>query len=130
MNLLMRSALRRHTRPVICGLILALAAMVSAECVMAEDLTPAQMACCATMNHDCGAMAQKQDCCSTAAPRVDQGSASPRMSLAAPHAGVVRLVMHLPALPSPLSPQKRPFKGFEAKPPGVPTYLLISTFRI
>ena len=130
MNLLMPSALRRHMRRVTSGLILTLAVTVSAECVSAEDLTPAQMACCAAMNHDCGAMAPKQGCCSTAAPRVDQGSASPRMSLAAPHAGVVQLALQVPASPSLTSRHAQLSRGFDPKPPGVPTYLLISTFRV
>ena len=130
MNLVMPPTVRRHVRSVTSGVILTLLVMVSAECVTAEDLTPAQMACCAMMNHDCGEMAPRQSCCSTVTPRVDQGSALPRMSLPVPHAPVIQLTMHAAASYPPISEHAPSFRGFEPKPPGVPTYLLISTFRI
>ena len=129
-DLLMPSALRRHTRRVTLGLILTLAVMVSVECVSAKDTTQAQMACCAAMSHDCGAMAQKQSCCGSTASRVVQGAAVPRVSLMAPDATPVELKTPPPAS---FHDQSRPVAFFidvATNPPGVPTYLLISTFRI
>lgn len=130
MDLLMPSALRRHTRRVTFGLILTLAVMVSVECVSAEDMTPAEMACCAAMNHDCGEMVQKQACCASTAPRVEQGPAVPRIVLAVPQATSVQLPV-LAAASYPGESRPAPvFIGVVPKLPGVPTYLLISTFRI
>lgn len=63
----MTRLIRRTTRPVAWVLVLALGVVLSAECVIGEDMTAAEHACCAAMDHDCesaGAQ-QDQDCCTT-----------------------------------------------------------------
>lgn len=45
------------------GLMAALMLSIGAQCLVGQDMTMAQMACCAGTKHDCGGAAVAQDCC-------------------------------------------------------------------
>jgi len=102
----------------------------SATCVLGADMTEAQKACCAAMNHDCGAMALEQDCCVTDSPNLAGLTSAPPISVLAPPA--------LVAVNS-IEPAPEPTVSFFAsavfdvgapKPSSRPTYLFVSVFRL
>lgn len=124
----MRKWIFRWTRPIGWTLAVALAVALSANCVTGEEMTPAQMACCAAMGHDCGAMAQKADCCSHESPRVAQFFAAVK--------GTVLAVPVLLATPVALLPATAP-QGLRThvthvplKPNRVPKYLRTAALLI
>ena len=122
--------LRRHVRSSGVALILTLAVMASVQCLLTADMTAAQQACCAAMGHNCGATATDKTCCSSGTPRVDALSAAKRVALSVPAA----IVMHVAAVditpPHAAAARAPRVDAFAAGPPGVPAYLLNSTFRI
>lgn len=117
-------------RPVAAAVTLAVAVVLSATCVTAKDMTPQQKACCAAMGHDCGALAISQGCCEGEAKKVD--ALTPLSAPDFATAPVPVLVAVLDAL-TPLAIPTGFFNRAstaQVKPPGIPTYLLIATFRI
>ena len=120
----------RAMRPIAGAVTLAVAVVLSANCVTAKDMTPEQKACCAAMGHDCGALAIEQGCCEGEAQKVDALTPTGMPQFATPPVAV------LVALLDPLTPRAIPTGvfntavGAQVKPPGTPTYLLVSTFRI
>ena len=128
----MHRMLRRQARAVGTVLALLFVGTLSATCFLQAERTAAEMACCASMQSDCGAaMAKGHDCCRTS-PRLDpQLAAAPRLVLDAPtlapsiilaptfdETGVAGIAL------MPLSS--------DSSPPGSlhPTYLVLSVFRI
>lgn len=102
-----------------------LAATTGATCLSAAQQTPAERACCAAMAHACGDMTLESACCATeAASDYALVAASPLP----------------PALPVPVLDESIGFIApavrlgvrdtSRARPPGVPTYLFVSSFRI
>lgn len=122
--------LRRNIRSLASALMLTFAIGVSAQCVSASQMTAAQQACCAAMGHDCGTAAKEQGCCSSEAPRVDVVSAAKRMTISAPYAAVTQVAATEIARPLLVITRAGWFDHAAPSPPGVPTYILISTFRI
>ena len=111
-------------------LALALALMSSATCLLAVDMTPAQKACCAAMNHDCGAMAIEQGCCATESPNLTSLASSTSISPVAPPAPVSVSVAAAELAPPVIL---RTLGGFDFAPPlssSRPTYLFVSVFRL
>ena len=126
----MRKLLRRTFRPIGWALTVVLAVALSADCVASAEMTEAQKACCAAMGHDCGRMAQAQDCCSHEAPEIEKFSAVKPSPLSPPVA-LVAPVVYLPGVShSGRISSFRALISVAQKLPGVPTYLSNSTFRI
>jgi hypothetical protein len=125
------AAMRRALRPlVVFALTLALAGSAWAEC-LTGDLTPEQMACCAAMNHDCGAAGVEMGCCATDPQTPDRMQAVSSK----PDPVVFTLLKGpLALLPEPhlrLHPPAAGTYDREAlKLPDRPTYLLLSVFLI
>jgi len=114
----------------VLGLIVAIAGAAWAECLSGE-LTPEQKACCAAMNHDCGAAGAEMGCCSTESQTQDRvQAANVRPEVAAP----ALLTGPLALLPEPhvrLQPVAAASFDREAlKLPERPTYLVLSVFLI
>lgn len=126
----MRQRITRTSRPVGWALILALAAALSVNCLMRPEMTEAQKACCEDMGQECGPVAQEQHCCLVESHRVQAFATAKRVSLPPP----VSLIGPLVGVPgtSQLSLVWYPHRVDHStpKPPGVPTYLLISTLLI
>lgn len=59
----MTRRIRQFSRPVAGVLVLALAVVLSAECVVGDEMTAAEHACCAAMAHNCESMGAQHDCC-------------------------------------------------------------------
>ena len=110
-------------------LIAALALLSSVVCYAGE--TPQiEMACCATMAHDCGRMAPAHECCSTEAPRVEQGSTVARVAIDPPVVVLIAVLTAPPVMETVSTSTFAPASPASIKPPGVPTYLAVSSFRI
>ena len=106
-----------------------MAVSLVATCFSAAEMTPEQQVCCASMQHACGDMAVETSCC-TGEGQPDAGMvaatpASATFAAATPIAAIA-------ALPVPAAPTGGAFlvDAAPVRPPGVPTYLLISAFRI
>lgn len=120
----------RATRLITWALMVAFVVALSANCVTAADMTPAQKACCAAMGHDCGRVAKDHSCCKTESQQVEQFSAAKRVTVPLPVAVVGPLAVLPDTLTSPLIVLHERFEGSSASPPGVPRYLLVSSLRI
>jgi hypothetical protein len=118
-------------RPYIAsGLMLAMTIVLATSCFAMRGKTPEERACCAAMGHDCGALAFERECCSGEATKLNAVAPTTiTVAVTAPAAVLVAVLED----PSPV------VRGFAAsmlhhggliKPPGDPTYLLNSTFRI
>lgn len=105
----------------------ALFTMLFASCLAASELPARKPACCAAMQHGCDGMSMESSCCavsSTSAPAlVPAKPAGPGQPVAVPSEATGLLaglsVSRLPSVPA-----------IDPSPPGVPTYLLVSSFRI
>ena len=56
-------AVLKLRRSAALGLMAALMLSIGAQCLVGQDMTTAQMACCAGTEHDCGHAAVAQECC-------------------------------------------------------------------
>ena len=110
-------------------LALALAVVPSAVCVLSAHMTEAQRACCAAMNHDCGADAVKQDCCASKDQSlVEFISGPPAFQVAVP-APVVNIAASEPSPVARVGPSAA-LAPRAPNPSSSPTYLLLSVFRL
>jgi hypothetical protein len=118
-------------RPVAGAMMFAVAMLLSASCFAAENMTPAQKACCSEMAHNCGEMAVSDGCCAAPAQEGTSLPAANRVEAPAPVA-LPTLVAVLD-LQDPLGPHARvvgPASTTPVKPPGTHTYLVVSSFRL
>lgn len=117
-------------RPVAGMLMLAFAVLPSARC-LATSLMPEQEACCATMAHDCGKKAVTVSCCPGETRQIE-GVVTPKVGVAfAPVVALVALLVA--AAPAAVPTSAQAASGPETSstgPPGIPTYLFVSSFRI
>ena len=127
----MRRFLRHHTRCVGSALLAIFVVVLSVTCLAQEEMTEAQMACCASMVGDCGrAMGQDHGCCPTESPRLDQQLAATGPRLVAPAPELIAIVdfdLGADAIaPGVLSSEP------EISPPiaARPAYLTLSVFRV
>lgn len=114
----------------VLGLSVAIAGGAWAECLSSE-LTPEQKACCAAMNHDCGAAGVDMGCCTTESQTQDRlQTANVRPEVAAP----ALLTGPLALLPEPHvrlhAVAAASFDRETLKLPHRPAYLLLSAFLI
>jgi hypothetical protein len=97
---------------------------------MGAEMTEAQKACCAAMNHDCDGMSVEQHCCASVAPDAVglSASASPGSHLALPPLVVVNTIDE----PQPAGSHfaSSVFGARAPKLSGRPTYLVVSVFRL
>ena len=103
--------------------------VVSATCVSAAQMTPEQHACCEAMRHDCGKAAVQMSCCGG---RVDQDQTLAAAKTTATPVPSPVLVAILAIVYEPPSLDSRTWVSDTSSPspPGVPTYLFVSSFRI
>jgi hypothetical protein len=99
------------------------------QCAFGDAKTAAPMACCAAMHGECGHMAISS-CCPPATQNVPALVATKPTVVSAP---VAALLAVLPALTLVISSGPRPLFAADARsagPPGVPTYVFVSSFRV
>jgi hypothetical protein len=119
----------RMRRATAGAVTLAMAVVVSFNCFAGRDLTPEERACCAAMEHDCGATAIEKQCCSGEALKLD--STAPMSVTLGPAAPVAVLLAVLDPLEPILLDIAQPIAAnASAKPPGPPGYELASILRI
>lgn len=110
-------------------LVAAIAVAVLGTCVIGAQ-TPEQKACCAAMQHGCGEMALATSCCA------GERQTDPGMVVAKAAATLFALdspVGTAAAFLVPIASDAARAFGLDTvtvEPPGVPTYLLVSSFRI
>jgi hypothetical protein len=92
-------------------------------------MAPEQMACCAGMHGDCD-MAISTPCCTGATPATN-GVLATKPSVAFVAMAALLAVLTTPTLPVPIALGTSAASDHSAAgPPGVPTYLFVSSFRI
>jgi len=116
----------RRMRRLAGALAVALPAVVSMTCMADDARTPAQRACCAEMAHHCGDAAIKQDCCNEHAQSQDSMAALKALGVTAPSVVLVSVL----DIPVPAFHDSVVASSTTVKPPGTPTYVLVSAFRI
>ena len=121
--------LRHHARLTASASLVAMAFVVSATCVSAAQMTPEQHACCEAMQHDCGKAAVEMSCCGGKADQDRSLAAAKPTATPAPTAVLVAI---LATVYEPSSVESRTWvlDTPSPSPPGVPTYLFVSSFRI
>ncbi len=124
-----RSFTIRYSRTIAVVQASALAVVLSATCLVDAGMTPAQKACCEAMGHDCNHMAQPQRCCPVETPRIAQASVLARF-YPLPPAAPVSLLPQLVSGSCVRSLPRSTSAGFSPLSRGVPTYVLVSAFRI
>ena len=120
---------KRTVRSLAGLLILALAVIPIMQCAFGDAKTAAPMACCAAMHGECGHMAISS-CCPPATQNVPALVATKPTVVSAP---VAALLAVLPAPALAISSGPRPLFAADARsagPPGVPTYVFVSSFRV
>lgn len=118
----------RTIRLVAGALVLAVAIAPSVECFASAQMTPARHACCAAMNGECD-VAVTASCCPT-----DTDSLvfiSTKQTVDFNPVAVLVAILSMPAIADSLEWRTvAPAETSASGPPGVPTYLYISSFRI
>lgn len=125
----MSRILRSRRRIPAVAIAAALCTMLFATCLTATAIPAKAKACCIAMQHDCSGASMESSCCAVssaaaravmpAKPADQQGPVGPT-AVTLPHAveyAFVRTQVRRGAMVSP-------------SPPGVPTYLFVSSFRI
>ena len=82
------------------------------------------------MGHDCGAMAFERACCPGEAKKVDGLPPINAPEYLTPPVAAVVVVLLDALIPQALTDGFTIASLAQVKPPGIPTYLLVSTFRI
>ena len=120
--------LRRHARVTASLAVAALAVMVFATCV-SKAMTPEEMACCEAMHHDCGEMAVQSSCCGGRADQ-DHSLAATKPTMAPVPVAELVAIVATPYEPHQVDSGIWVSETSSPSPPGVPTYLFVSSFRI
>ena len=118
---------RRRIRRV--AVAVALGTTLFATCLTATELPTQAEACCAAMHHDCSGASMESSCCAVSS------AAAPAVMPAKPadHAAAAGLTaVTLPRTVEHVSRRRPVRRGAHVSPspPGVPTYLFVSSFRI
>jgi hypothetical protein len=121
-------SLRRRTRLTASAVTAVFGAMLVVTCVSAQ-MTPEERACCAAMHHDCGAMALEASCC-TGETDADHSLGAVKLTSATFALAIVTAILDLPATPATSTSRFARTEPSALKPPRVPTYLFVSSFRI
>ena len=125
----MRGVRGRSLRFVSMTLIAALALVASVACY-AGEMMQTEMACCAAMAHDCGRMAPAHECCTTDAPRTEQGSTVAKTAIDPPSVALIAVLTVPPVMEGVPTSTFAVASLASMKPPGIPTYLAVSSLRI
>jgi hypothetical protein len=122
----MPRVIRGTIRPIGRALVLALAVVLSADCMTGRDMTPEQKACCAEMGPDCDHSAMAADCCvSENNPDLQQTTAKLNLAPPVAVANPLATAHQLPRVRLELSVQSA-----ARHLPDVPAYFLGSAFLI
>lgn len=121
----MTRRIRQFARPVAGILVFALAVVLSAECVVGEEMTAAEHACCAAMADNCESMGAEHDCCT---PDNDATPQLTSVKILIPTVDIAPVL--LAAAPPPSSLRNRRTNHVSFAYAYVPSYLLGTAFLI
>ena len=121
--------LLRTVRPIASALALALVVVSSAECLTMGNATPEQHACCASMQQDCD-RASMASCCDSELEESPGLVAAKPTVVVAPVVALLAILTEPGVLLSSATHSGRATDWRSTGPPGVPTYLFVSSFRI
>ena len=110
--------------------MVAMAFVVFATCVSAATMTPKQRACCEAMHHDCGEAAVQMSCCGGKADQDQSLVAAKATAAPGPSTVLVAMLTTVYESPSSLESRSSVSDTSSPSPPGVPTYLFVSSFRL
>lgn len=122
----MTRRIRQFARSIAGVLVLALAVVLSAECVVGEEMTAAEHACCAAMAHNCESMGAQHDCCTP------DNDATPQLTgakILIPTADVAPVLFAVTPPSAPVGNRRANRVSFAAYV-YVPSYLLGTAFLI
>ena len=122
--------LRHHARLAASASMVAMAFVVFATCVSAAKMTPEQRLCCEAMHHDCGEAAVQMSCCGGKADQDRSLVAAKATAAPAPSTVLVAILTTVYEPPFSLESLTWVSDTSSPSPPGVPTYLFVSSFRI
>lgn len=122
-------SLRRRTRLTASAVTAVFGAMLFVTCVSAAQMTPAQKACCAAMQHDCGAMSVEASCCKGETD-ADHSLGAVKPTFATFAFATVTAIIDVPPTPDTSTSRFARAEPSALRPPGIPTYLFVSSFRI
>ena len=125
----MPKVFKRTVRSLASLLILALAVIPIVQCAFGSAKTGTLMACCAAMHGECGHMAISS-CCPPETQNVP-GLVATKPTVAPAPIAVLLAVLPAPALA--ICNGSRPLFAADARstgPPGIPTYVFVSSFRV
>jgi len=108
--------------------MLAVAVVSSGDCLTAAQKTPEQHACCLAMKGECE-MAVSASCCATGETE-SHGLVAIKATPTVPVAVLVAILTVPPVAASANSHVVSVSDASSAGPPGVPTYLFVSSYRI
>ena len=128
MSTSMRSFMRRMIRRVARVLLFAVAIAPSVECFASAQMTPAQHVCCAAMKGECD-MAVSASCCPTDTTE-SLGVVSTKQIVDFNPVSMLVAVLSVPLVAASVDHVVPAPEGSSSGPPGVPTYLFVSSFRI
>lgn len=121
----MTRRIRQFARPVAGILVFALAVVLSAECVVGEEMTAAEHACCAAMADNCESMGAEHDCCT---PDNDATPQLTSVKILIPTADIAPVLLAAAPPSFPLRNRRATRVSFAYA--YVPSYLLGSAFLI
>lgn len=119
--------LKQVVRPVAGVILLAVATVPSLECFFGAGMSTMPHSCCPAMHGACPDTALQASCCDS----TEDLSLAPAKPTVAP-APVAVLVAILPMAEVPpfIDSRTWDFETSSPSPPGVPTYLFVSSFRV
>ena len=130
MSTSMRRCLKRVARQLASVMMLTFAVVSSAECMLGDTSTHEQRPCCATMHGECDHMAVSSPCCPPPTQNV-QGLVATKPTVVSVPVFVLLTVFSSPAHTiSSVTHDPTAAETSSAGPPGVPTYLFVSSFRV
>lgn len=108
----------------------AVVVMLFATCLSAAKMTPAQRACCEAMHHDCAEMAVQSSCCAGQTQEDPGLIEATKPTAGSPPVALLVAVFNVRlSSPTPSSSWSR-LDTSSPSPPGVPTYLFVSSLRL
>lgn len=117
----------RARRSTSLALMTAFVLSLGAQCLVGQEMTTAQMACCAATDHDCGAAAATEDCCQGERAEQDQ-LLTQAQHLVPP---VALITSTIPALvPTDTYTSAFDVNTTELKAASPPKYVLLASFLI
>ena len=111
-------------------LMLALAAVVSSQCLLSGHATPEERACCAAMKHDCGSAGIEAQCCTGEIAKITAPLPLTASLLEKAPASTLLAVLTMPEPGGAHGVLHQPVGHASASPPGSRPHLLSSNLRI